>query len=424
MSASWRSDPLLRPLLRVGLPALLALGLGLGPGLTGAASGASSRSGSAADSGSRVTRLRVSDRGIVVDGESVRDSLQDHRIDWSDRRIRYDRYDRRDRIRERIRERIRDRVHARIASDSGLFDYSDGGTGIVRIWSDAKVPAGEVVDGEVVAVFGSVTVEGTVTREVVAVLGSVYLKPGARVDGDVVSIGGIIEQGEGVTIKGESVQLGLSPFTFGLPARSVILCAIAAGWLVSMFTGWIFSLLFPSGMLRVGTVAERRPAASFFLGMLSVPGFFLALILLCITVIGIPLAILLPMTYMLVGYVGQLAATAVLGARLTRRSLSEGLMLPLLIGTLFVAGLLGVGAVMLVGGGASQPVALFLLISGVVLVLGLGALGTGAALLSRFGTRPRDVLWRGPAARPQAAASVPGPATGQVEIPGASGPSG
>lgn len=407
MSASWRSDPRLRPL-RAGLPALLALGLGLV--LTDAASGASSRrpTSSAADSGSRVTRLRVSDRGIVVDGESVRDSIQDDRIDWSDRRVRRE-Y--RDRIRERIRDRIRDRVHVRIASDSGAFDYNDGGTGVVRIWSDANVPAGEVVDGEVVAVFGSVTVEGTVTREVVAVLGSVYLKPGARVDGDVVSIGGTIEQGEGVTIKGESVQLGLSPFTFGLPARSVILFAIGAGWLVSMFTGWIFSLLFPSGMLRVGTVVERRPAASFFLGMLSVPGFFLALILLCITVIGIPLAILLPMTYILVGYVGQLAATAVLGARLSRRSLSEGMMLPLLVGTLFVAGLLGVGAMMLVGGGASQPVAFFLLLSGVLLVLGLGALGTGAALLSRFGTRPRDVFWHGPATRPQAAATVPGPAT-------------
>jgi hypothetical protein len=66
---------------------------------------------------------------------------------------------------------------------------------------------------------------------------------------------------------------------------------------------------------------------------------------------------------------------------------------------------------MVVGGGASQPVAFFLMLSGVLLVLGLGALGTGAALLSRFGTRPRDVVWHGPVTRPQTAASVPGPAT-------------
>jgi hypothetical protein len=401
MSASWLSDLLLRARRVAGLPALLALALGLGLGLAGVASDALAQSASAVDSGARVTRIRVSDRGIVVDGESLRDSLRDG-ADWSDRSSRRDR---RDRIRGRIRDRIRARVHA----DSGVFDVHDGGTGIVRIWSDAHVPAGEVVDGEVVAVFGSVTVEGTVTREVVAVMGSVHLKPGARVDGDVVSIGGTIEQAEGVTIKGESVQLGFSPFTFGLPARSVILFAIAAGWLVSMFTGWIFALLFPAGMLRVATVVERRPAASFFLGVLSVPGFFLGLILLCITVIGIPLAVLLPMLYALIGYVGQLAATAVLGARVMRRPLANGLMTPLLVGTLFVAGLLGVGAVMLVGGGAAQPVALFLLLSGSLLLLGVGALGTGACLLSRFGTRPRDVVWRAQVPRPEGAGAISGP---------------
>jgi hypothetical protein len=396
MSASWRSDLLLRP---CRTPAWLALVLGLGLGLAGIVSDARGQSGSAVDSGARVSRIRVSDRGIVVDGESVRDSLRDG-SSYGSRR-----WERRDRIRGRIRDRIRARVHA----DSGMFDVHDGGTGIVRIWSDAYVPAGEVVDGEVVAVFGSVTVEGTVTREVVAVMGSVHLKPGARVDGDVVSIGGTIEQGEGATIKGESVQLGLSPITFGLPARSVILFAIAAGWLVSMFTGWIFALLFPAGMLRVATVVERRPAASFFLGVLSLPGFFVGLILLCITVIGIPIAVLLPMLYALIGYLGQIAATAVLGARVLRRRLADGFMTPLLVGTLLVAGLLGVGAMMLVGGGGAQPVGLFLLLSGGLLLLGMGALGTGACLLSRFGTRPRDVVWRGPAPQPEGAGAYSGP---------------
>ena len=395
MSASWRSEPLLRPRRATLALAVLALGLCHAPSPARAATAA------AVDSGSRVSRIRVSDRGIVVDGESVRDSAREGSGEWSDR-------DHRDRVRDRVRGRVRDHIRARVRTDGDMIEIHDSGTGIVRIWSDALVPAGEVVDGEVVAVFGSVTVEGTVTRDVVAVMGSVRLAPGARVDGDVVSIGGAIEQGEGATIKGESVQLGFSPITLGLPARSVILFAIAAGWLVSMFTGWIFALLFPAGMLRVGTVVERRPAAAFFLGVLSVPGFFIALILLCITVIGIPLAVLLPMIYMLVGYAGQLAATSVLGARLSRRSLSAGFMAPLFVGTLFVAALLGVGAVMLVGSGGAQPVAFFLLFSGGLLLIGLGALGTGACLLSRFGTRPRDVVWHGHAPRPSGAGQVPG----------------
>jgi hypothetical protein len=346
-----------------------------------------------------VHSIRVSDRGIVVDGQVERDTSRSGSRD--------DRWSSRDGLRSsRVRARLRDR---------GLIQIEDSGTGIVRIWSDAYVPQGQVVDGDVVAVFGDVTVEGSVTRNVVAVLGSVHLEDGARVDGDVVSVGGALEQGDGVTIKGESVQLGFTPLTWGLPARSVLIFAIVCGWLVSLFTGWIFALIFGGGMLRVATVVERRPAASFFVGLLSVPLFLVTLVLLCITVIGIPLAILLPMVYILMGYAGQLAASAVLGARVARRPLAEGLMVPLIIGTLFVAALMIVG-VALMTGGAAHALSLFLVLSGMVLLLGLGALGTGAFLLSRFGTRPRDVVpsrWASAAAGPSVMpGAVPPPATG------------
>ena len=84
-------------------------------------------------------------------------------------------------------------------------------------------------------------------------------------------------------------------------------------------------------------------------------------------------------------------------------------MTPLFVGTLFVAALLGVGGFLLVGGGPALPVAFFLLLSGGLLLLGLGALGTGACLLSRFGTRPRDVGWQAQAPRPAGTGSLPGP---------------
>jgi hypothetical protein len=355
------------------------------------------RGSAVVDSGGSVRRISISERGIVVEREGSRDTT-----------VRWSREDTRRVAREAVRERVRERIRAR----GGLLEVEDSGTGIVRIWSDAEVPAGKVVDGDVVAVFGSVTVAGEVSGDVVAVFGSVRLKPGAKVEGDVASIGGVLEQAEGVTIGGESVQLGLSPITWGLPGISVLLLAVIAGWLVSMFVGWIFALLFPSGMLRVATVVERRPAASFFLGLLSVPGFCVAVLLLCITVIGIPLGVLLPMVYALMGYLGQLAATCVLGARLTRRSLDSGLMTPLIVGTLFVAALFGVGIALLAGEGVARTASLFLGLSGALLLLGLGTLGTGAFLLSRFGTRPHEVVWRGHAPAPAAGVSaVPPPAT-------------
>jgi len=399
MSASWLSSPPRPPRApgiagRAALVLVCALALAVDAGARTAPA--------VSDSGSHVTRVRVTNGGVYVNGKEADDSTS---YGWS--------YSDRERAtRDRIRQRLRDRIHARMDLDKGPIVVDDSGSGIVRIWSDAHVPAGETVDGDVVAVFGSVTVEGAVTGDVVAVLGSVHLKDGARVDGSAVSVGGRLEQGQGVNVKGETVQVGITPITFGLPARSVILFAIAAGWLVSMFTGWIFALMFPTSMLRVGTVVERRPAASFFVGLLSMPAVLVGLVLLCITVIGIPLAVLLPMVYMLMGYAGQLAATAVLGARLTRRQLVTGLMTPLFVGTLFVAVLLGIGGLLLVGDRSSQPVALFFLLSGCLLLLGLGALGTGAFLLSRFGTRPREVVWQGHAPLPHGVAAAAPPATG------------
>ena len=377
MSASCRSDRRLRPSRAVSLAAVLAAAI-----LIVATAGARVRSGAVVDSGENVRRISISPRGIVIVRDGGTDSLRDEI---------------RDGIRTGIRDGIRDHIRTRIVrrANGRLVEIDEGGTGMVRIWSDAFVPKGQRVDGDVVAVCGSATIEGEVTGDVVAVLGSVHLRPGARVKGDAVSIGGPLDQADSVTVGGETVSLGFSPFTWGLPALPVMLIAIGCGWLVSMFVGWIFVLLFPSGMLRVATVVERRPAASFFLGMLSVPMFFVALALLFVTVIGIPLGIMLPMLYVLIGYAGQIAATSVLGARLARRSLSQGLLMPLFVGTAFVAVLLAAGAVLSVNNGFGNPVALLFTVSGIVLLLVLGALGTGAFLLSRFGTRPRDVVWTG-----------------------------
>lgn len=395
MSASWHSE-MTGPARLRGARAVLAA-LAFTVLATGAAE--ARRAASTVDSTGTVRRISISDRGIVVD-RGLSDTTWDRRGED---------------VGERVGRRIGQRMHARMR-DHGLIEVDDEGTGIVRLWSDAYVPAGDTVDGDVVAVFGSVTVEGAVSRDVVAVFGSVHLRPGAQVEGDVVSIGGVLDQADSTMIRGESVQLGFSPFTWGLPGLSVLLFAIAAGWMVSMFMGWIFTLLFPTVMLRVATVVERRPAASFLLGMLSVPMFFVTLVLLCITVIGIPLGILLPVLYMAVGYAGQLAATAVLGARLSRRSLASGIMTPLLVGTLFVAAVLAIGAALMTGGALSRPASLLLTISGVLLLTGLGTLGTGAFLLSRFGTRPRDVTWHGHAPVSPAPGAVPGsvapPATG------------
>ena len=286
----------------------------------------------------------------------------------------------------------------------GWTQAEGDGDALVRVFADAHVPAGETVPGDVVAVFGSVDVEGKVEGDVVAVLGSIHLRPGASVSGDAVSVGGVLDQAEGVDVGGETVSVGFMPATWGMPAVSITLSAVFAGWLAAIVTGWLLVILFPLRTVRVAVTASRRTAASLLLGLVSIPLFVASLFLLCVTVVGIPLAILLPPAYALLCFCGQLAATYVLGCKLTGRPLgSGGLMTPLVAGTLLVAAFFALGAALFVAPGIARPLALFSVALGALLIVGLTAIGTGAFLLSKLGAEPREVEWSPAAAAPPAA---------------------
>ena len=79
----------------------------------------------------------------------------------------------------------------------------------VRIFGNVTIDEEEEIAGEVVAVIGSVRVNGEVHQEVVAVLGSVDLGPKAYVRGDVVSIGGRVRRAPGSQIGGSITEISL-----------------------------------------------------------------------------------------------------------------------------------------------------------------------------------------------------------------------
>ncbi|MEQ1833668.1 MAG: polymer-forming cytoskeletal protein [Candidatus Eisenbacteria bacterium] len=282
------------------------------------------------------------------------------------------------------------------------------GNNLVRLFSDVRVGPDERVDGDVVAVFGSVRVEGEVTGSAVAVFGSLDLRRGAMVRGDAVAVGGPLHQGEGAHVSGEAVQVGFSPLTLGLPGLPVVLATIVLGWLVSLFFGWIAAALFPGRLARIAITSSRRTAASLAIGVLSGPLVLMAGVLLLVTVIGIPVAILTPFVYVGVVYAGQLAATYVLGCKLTGRRLGEGsATMPLLSGSLLVASIFFLGSILWETPGLVRTVALFFMLVGLLLVVGLSLIGTGAFLLSRAGSRPRDIGADAPAAAPASAPGAP-----------------
>lgn len=289
------------------------------------------------------------------------------------------------------------RLHGDVLRKGLRVDVDDGQTGIVRMFSDVTIPADQHVDGDVVALCGNVTVKGQVSGATVAVLGSIRLDPGARVDGDAVSVGGGVDQADGAEVSGQTVSVGLTPLSWGLPGLSVMLGFTFAGWLSALFFGWLFALMFPTAFVRVAATASRRTAGSFFLGLASLPLAMFAFVLLIVTVIGVPIALLLPLAYGLMIYAGQIAATYLLGCKFTARRPGDGrgLVLPLTVGLSFVAVFFVAGSLLGALPGGWRIGAVFFSLLGVLLVVALSSIGTGAFLLSRLGRIPADVLHGG-----------------------------
>jgi hypothetical protein len=295
----------------------------------------------------------------------------------------------------------------------GVVSVDSDGSDMVRVFADAEVPAGEHIDGDVVAVFGSVTVHGEVSGSAVAVFGSVKLDTSATVHGDAVAIGGGLSAPAGSVVDGNSVSLGLLPVAWGLPALPVVLGLIFTGWISMLFLGWLLHLLFPDRMMRAAQTASRRTGLSLLMGFVSAPLMVLACVLLLVTVLGIPFAFLLPIAYSVLVLAGQLAATYVMGSKLMHRRLSEPwAFMPIVGGTLFIAAFFVIGALFASGTGFMRTAALFFDLLGALLLAGLTVIGTGAFLVSRFGSRVSPPESGSLAAAPPGAipASPPSPA--------------
>jgi len=307
----------------------------------------------------------------------------------------------------RMQKNVDDRVKididmsaVRVRTDSADWGIVIGGRGdnVVRIFSDIDLPAGERAD-DVVAVFGSVHVAGEVLGDVVAVLGSVHLEPGAVVHGDAVAVGGVLDQPPGATVRGETVSVAFMPTIMGVPPLSSMILVVLGGWLVAILVGWLLMLMFPARMLRIAATASTRTGLSLLLGIVAGPLLIIAMCLLCVTLIGIPVAVLLPLAFLVAVWAGQVASAYLIGCRLLRRRVGEnGIMAPVLAGTLFSVAFFVIGALLAGPEGPSRSIALFFTLLGSLLIAGMSVIGTGAVLLSGLGSQPRDLLVNAPAA--------------------------
>lgn len=219
------------------------------------------------------------------------------------------------------------------------------------------------VNGNVTVVGGSADIAGRVDGNVTAIGGSIHLRSGATVSGNVDAVGGSITRSAGATVGG-NVEQGLvggasAPHWLG------VFDGASFPWFHLLFwalAGLIVAAVFPAPLRRVRDVARREPAMSFVAGLGALFFGVLAGLVLFITCLGIPIALLLVLGIWLAWIVGTVAlgywigegllrlgsphgrspvVAAVLGVTLL--SLFEAI--PCLGGVIsFVAGFMGLGA--------------------------------------------------------------------------------
>jgi uncharacterized RDD family membrane protein YckC len=210
---------------------------------------------------------------------------------------------------------------------------SEGDAGdMVAILGDTKA-SGHVKDSAV-AVLGNVHIDGPVGGDVVAVLGNVDLGPHAEVGGDVTAVGGAVTRDPAAVVRGDVQSVGGFTAGFGgfrpwidhclLYGRPLAL-APGIGWawnlaLIFLALYVCLALLFRDAVTRCASTVETQPGMTLVAALLSILLVPIAIVLLCITVIGIAAIPFIVFGLFCMGLFGKAVMLAWLGRRVIGRS--------------------------------------------------------------------------------------------------------
>lgn len=283
----------------------------------------------------------------------------------------------------------------------------------VHIGGSVHVSEQESIDGPVVAIGGGVTVDGEVRDDVVAIGGSVRLGPKARVRGDVTSIGGQVEKDPAAEIVGDINEIGFRfPHVRFRPSWWVPGTGFLRGpfgppveLMASLFRMLLFGLLAFFALLvardpvsRIEHTVAAEPWKAGLVGLLTellfVPVFVLTIVVLAVSIVGIPLLLFVPPLAILGLVIALVLGLAGVASRLGRwieQRLGwarQGPFIALLAGLLVIWALTIVGRFVSLGGWPIWFVSSALLVAGFAAEYVAWTVGLGAAVMTRLGSRP------------------------------------
>jgi uncharacterized RDD family membrane protein YckC/cytoskeletal protein CcmA (bactofilin family) len=239
---------------------------------------------------------------------------------------------------------------ATLSPASSVHGRMANGDNRATTFADNHVLSGEMVAGDAVAVWGNLTVDGEVTGEAVAVMGDNHINgvvrgkavavmgdldlgPNAEVDGGLVCIGGRIHRAPGSIVHGRIESQYSGRMRVRLPSagslvrgplfRSHPILAVAlAGLLIRV----LLAVLLPGAVRRCGDVLLRQPVQAVLYAIITILLLPFLAFLLCITLIGIPVAlVVLPLCLIAASAFGTASVLALIG-----RALSGGRLNPAL----------------------------------------------------------------------------------------------
>ena len=348
--------------------------------------------------------------GRVATGDEVRDRLGEDaplviQLSYLDAAARQSLFAPQPEVRERPTESGAD---AAVASSRRARERSGDR---VRVPGSVTVEADELVAGDVVAIGGSARVFGEVTGDVVAVGGSVELGPAAVVGRDVTVIGGLLQRAPGARIGGETHEIGVGVLDLEGWQERVPWGRLASDWAVGSTVALFFTLtrvailcllaamivlLGREQVELVGARAAAEPLKAGVIGVFSqllfLPLLIVTIVVLVVTIIGIPLLLLIPFAVLALGIVALVGFTAVayhLGRLLAARFGWEAQGAPLATVVGIVALLSPAILARLVAlAGPLFPMTFGLGLVGTVAEYLAWTVGFGAVALARFGGPP------------------------------------
>jgi hypothetical protein len=281
---------------------------------------------------------------------------------------------------------------------------------VILIGDDETVSASDSIRTEIVVIFGDVTVEGYVKGDVYVIPGNLTIREGGSIEGKIVCLGDVIfEPGSHVwgDIEGfnmitpdtsdvysftgsfKEIEFNLADFKFfGPPAMLAMIIFLA---IIISGVAAITAVL-PKPVARVRQQVEVGFIRCFLVGVLLLLALFPLWILIMVTIIGFPIALLV-YPFLIVGAfaLGAIGVSQYAGFELGRRTTLKysGHMRTTFAGVILLSSPLILAAFFSFIN--MTAIAWPLQIANLAVQFVMFSTGLGAIFFSRFGTRPIDI---------------------------------